>query len=90
MELRQAVLTGDVELVKTLLDQGVDPNYKDPSDQCAALHFAAALGNIDILTNLLQHVTAFPLPPPLLLLLDPLHLSATAAVLVFLVGQHLD
>lgn len=56
MELRQAVLSNDLEQVKALLDQGADPNYKDPSDQCAALHFAAALGNIDILTTLLQNV----------------------------------
>ena len=56
MELRSAVLSNDLERVKILLDQGADPNFKDPTDQCAALHFAAALGNIDILTTLLQNV----------------------------------
>ena len=58
MSLRQAVLENNLEGVQNYLDDGADPNYLDPSDECGALHFAAAIGNIDILTALLQHVSS--------------------------------
>lgn len=45
---------GHVELVKILLDNGADPNAKDPDDDSTPLHEAVDRGNVEIVKALLD------------------------------------
>ncbi|KAH7415939.1 hypothetical protein KP509_14G067700 [Ceratopteris richardii] len=52
--LHQAVLAGNSEVVRALLDNGMDPNYSDHNGQ-TALHIAASEGLVTIVRILLEH-----------------------------------
>ncbi len=52
--LFSAVLYNNVEALNTLLDLGVDPNMKDYFG-LSALHHAALIGNVDMISILVKH-----------------------------------
>ncbi|KAH7415951.1 hypothetical protein KP509_14G068100 [Ceratopteris richardii] len=52
--LHQAVLAGNSEVVRALLDNGIDPNYSDHNRQ-TALHIAASEGLVMIVQILLEY-----------------------------------
>ena len=52
-KLRTAATTGDLDQVKELLDDGVDPSCSDNKHR-TALHFAACTGNVSIARLLLE------------------------------------
>ena len=52
-KLRSASMSGDVDLVRRLLDDGVEPSCSDNKHR-TALHFAACCGNVQIARLLLE------------------------------------
>lgn len=55
-ELITAIKNNNVERVRSLLDSGVDPKYEeDEDDDGNPLHYAADLGNLEIVKLLVEH-----------------------------------
>jgi len=52
--LHEAAKRGHVDVVRLLLDQGADPNAREPGDNTTPLHWAAAHGHLDVVRALLD------------------------------------
>ena len=52
--VHQMVACGDVDALKTFIQQGADVNQNDPSMECSPLHVACAMGHNDLVTGLMQ------------------------------------
>jgi ankyrin repeat protein len=50
-----AAYDGDIELVASLLNQGVDPNSADPADDLTLLHIACMQGDLKLVELLIDH-----------------------------------
>ena len=59
--VHKTVVQGDVDTLRTLIQQGADVNQQDPSMKCSLLHVACLMGHSDLVTCLFQqgvHVNA--------------------------------
>lgn len=53
-ELHEAAKRGYLDAVRLLLEQGADPNAREPGDNTTPLHWAAALGHVHVVRALLD------------------------------------
>ena len=54
-EVHQTVVQGDVDALRTFIQQGAEVNQRDPSMECSPLHIACLMGHSDLVTCLVQH-----------------------------------